>query len=126
MGKSWKLIVLPLLFWGLGLHAQQTNGKIGDARSQVRKVVEIFFEGFHKQDSSLILSTVAPGIALQTTSRDSQGKTRFSTEDFPKSVQSIGSIPHGVAYEERLASFSVQVNLGLANARVGFDLWVIG
>jgi len=126
MGKSWKLIVLPLLFWGLGLHAQQTNGKIGDARSQVRKVVEIFFEGFHKQDSSLILSTVAPGIALQTTSRDSQGKTRFSTEDFSKFVQSIVSIPDSIAYEERLTSFSIQVNQGLANAWVGYEFWVNG
>src|SRR5690606_29019701 len=121
-----KSIVLPLLFLGLGLHAQIPNGEVQDAHSEVRKVVETFFEGFHKQDSSLIYSTVAEGVVLQTTSRDSQGKTRFSTEDFSRFVQSIVSIPDSIAFEERLTSFSVQVNQGLANAWVGYGFWVNG
>ena len=88
--------------------------------------METFFEGFHKQDSTLIHSTVAQGIVLQTTSRDSQGETRFLTEDFSRFIQSIVSIPDSIAFEERLTSFSIQVNQGLANAWVGYEFWVNG
>lgn len=119
-------MVLSLLFLGLGLHAQTPDMTVQDARSEVRKVVETFFEGFHKQDSSLIYSTVAQGVVLQTTSKDSQGNTKFSTEDFSKFVKSIVSIPDSIAFEERLTSFSIQVNQGLANAWVGYGFWING
>ena len=44
--------------------------------------------------------------------------------DFSKFLVSICSIPDSVKYEERLTSFSIQVDRTMANAWVGYEFWL--
>ncbi|MEZ4808721.1 MAG: nuclear transport factor 2 family protein [Allomuricauda sp.] len=104
--------------------AQGPNPPEIDSKEQVKKVIETFFDGFHKQDSSIIKSTVADRLVLQTTGKDQEGRTRFREEDFSKFLVSICSIPDSVKYEERLTSFSIQVDRTMANAWVGYEFWL--
>ncbi|MEM9000858.1 MAG: nuclear transport factor 2 family protein [Bacteroidota bacterium] len=93
-------------------------------KAAVKKIITTFFEGFHKQDSSLIKSTVADAMVLQTTARSKEGKTLFRTDDFGKFLKSIVSIPDSVEFEEKLTSFSIQVDRTMANAWVGYEFWL--
>ncbi|WP_246245560.1 nuclear transport factor 2 family protein [Flagellimonas amphidinii] len=110
----------------LTVTAQGPNPPDLDAQQQVKQVVETFFDGFHKQDSSIIKSTVADKIVLQTTGRDIAGKTRFRTEEFSKFITSICSIPDSIRFQEKLTSFSIQVDRTMANAWVGYEFWLNG
>ena len=92
----------------------------------VQKVVETFFEGFHKQDSVLMKSVLADNVILQTTGRDKEGKTLFSNEKIEKLITSITSIPDSVSFEEKLISWSIQVDRTMANAWVGYEFWING
>lgn len=94
--------------------------------NQVKQVIETFFDGFHKQDSTIIKATVADGIVLQTTGRSPEGKTLFRTEEFSKFLKSIASIPESTKFEEKLTSFSIQVDRTMANAWVGYEFWLDG
>lgn len=92
----------------------------------VKKVVETFFEGFHKQDSLLMKSVLADEVVLQTTGRNKKGKTQFKNEKISRLITSIVSIPDSVSFEEKLTTWSIQVDRTMANAWVGYEFWLNG
>ncbi len=105
-------------------NAQGPNPPEIDEKEAVKKVVETFFDGFHKQDSVIINSTVANKVVLQTTGRNKEGKTLFKNEKFKNFIKSITSIPDSIKFEEKLTSFSIQVDRTMANAWVGYEFWL--
>ena len=117
-----------IVFFALGAlgNAQGPNASNEAIENEVKQVIETFFEGFHKQDSTIIKSTVADEIVLQTTGRSPEGKTLFKTEEFSKFLKSIVGIPETVKFEEKLTSFSIQVDRTMANAWVGYEFWLNG
>lgn len=106
--------------------AQGPNASNEEVENEVKQVIEAFFEGFHKQDSTQIKSTVVDEIVLQTTGRSPEGKTLFKTEEFSKFLKSIVGIPETTKFEEKLTSFSIQVDRTIANAWVGYEFWLNG
>ena len=69
---------------------------------------------------------MANEIVLQTTGRNAEGKTQFRTEEFSKFLKSIVGIPETTKFEEKLTSFSIQVDRTMANAWVGYEFWLNG
>ncbi len=124
MGKLFCLMALLIL--GVSAQAQGSDASKATSKEEVKKVIETFFEGFHKQDSTIINSTVADQVVLQTTGRNPQGKTLFRTEKFSKFIKSIVNIPDSIQFEEKLTSFSIQVDRTMANAWVGYEFWLNG
>jgi len=116
-----KVISLVLCFISFAVVRSQENEK-----AEVKKVVETFFEGFHKQDSVLMKSVLADGVVLQTTGRNKEGKTLFRNEKISKLISSITSIPDSVSFEEKLTSWSIQVDRTMANVWVGYEFWLNG
>jgi len=116
-----KVISLVLCFISFAVVTAQE-----DEKAAVKKVVETFFEGFHKQDSVLMKSVLADDVVLQTTGRNKEGKTLFSNEKIEKLITSITSIPDSVSFEEKLISWSIQVDRTMANAWVGYEFWING
>ncbi|RYC52851.1 nuclear transport factor 2 family protein [Flagellimonas olearia] len=108
----------------LTVAAQGPNPSKVDSEQQIKQVIETFFDGFHKQDSTIIKSVSADYVVLQTTGRDQEGKTRFRNEEFSKFLTSICSIPDSIKFEEKLTSFSIQVDRTMANAWVGYEFWL--
>src|SRR6056297_2681625 len=96
-----------IVFFALGTlgYAQGPNASNNEAENQIKQVIETFFDGFHKQDSTIIKSTVADGIVLQTTGRSPEGKTLFKTEEFSKFLKSIVGIPETTDVQEKFVPF---------------------
>lgn len=116
-----KSIFISLFLIGITTSFAQT-----DEKAAVKQVVETFFEGFHKQDSVLMKSVLADDVVLQTTGRNKEGKTLFRNEKIEKLITSITSIPDSVAFQEKLTSWSIQVDRTMANAWVGYEFWLNG
>ena len=93
-------------------------------KAAVKKTIETFFEGFHKQDSTLMKSVVGDNVLLQTTGKNKEGKTMFRSQKIRKLYESIVSIPDSVSFEEKLTSWSIQVDRTMANAWVGYEFWL--
>lgn len=106
------------------LNAQGPNPPEINEKQAVKQVIETFFDGFHKQDSIIMKSTIADDVVLQTTGRNREGKTMFRTEEFSKLITSITSIPDSISFQEKLTSFSIQVDRTMANAWVGYEFWL--
>ncbi|WP_422860116.1 nuclear transport factor 2 family protein [Flagellimonas sp. S174] len=112
--------ILLGLFTFISVNAQM------DDKALVQKTVEGFFEAFHKQDSVAMKSFVADNVVLQTTGRNKEGQTQFQTTPIEKLYASIVSIPDSIQFEEKLTSWSIQVDRTMANAWVGYEFWLNG
>lgn len=113
------LIVITLLIFINGF-AQDSD------KEAVKQVVKDFFVAFHKQDSVAMKSFMGDGVMLQTTDRNKEGKTMFRSTPIEKLYESIVSIPDSVTFEEKLTSWSIQVDRTMANAWVGYEFWYNG
>lgn len=118
------LSALILFLLAIAVNAQGSNPSEEATKDKIRGVVETFFDGFHKQDSIIIKSTVADHVVLQTTGKNPEGKTLFKNEEFSEFLKSIVSIPDSVKFEEKLTSFSIQIDRTMANAWVGYEFWL--
>jgi hypothetical protein len=113
-----KLILLFIFLIGfMNVLAQESD------EVKVQKTIEAFFDGFHKQDSLLIKQTVSDGIIAQTIGKKKDGTTALRTEDFGKFLKSIVSIPDTVNFQEKILSFSIQVDGAMANAWTPYEFW---
>ncbi len=116
-----RVVLLAIFLLNIQVFRAQDSDK-----EEVRKVVEGFFEAFHKQDSIAMKSFVADEVLLQTTGRNKEGKTMFRSSPIEKLYESIVSIPDSVQFEEKLTSWSIQVDRTMANAWVGYEFWLNG
>lgn len=91
---------------------------------KVKNTINAFFEGFHKQDSIAIRETVSSYIRMQTIGKNKEGGDSVRTVSFDNFVRSIVQIPDSVHFEERLMSYSVQVDGSMAHAWTPYEFWV--
>ena len=118
------LSALILFLLAIAVNAQGSNPSEEETQQKIKGVIETFFDGFHKQDSTIIKSTVADHVVLQTTGKNQEGKTLFKNEEFSEFLKSIVSIPDSIKFEEKLTSFSIQIDRTMANAWVGYEFWL--
>lgn len=114
-----KVLIGLVLILSWGIANAQDNEK-----EEVMKAVQMFFDGFHKQDSSLIKSTTGSGIIMQTIGRDKEGTSVVMTSDFNDFLKSIVSIPDSIKFQEKLLSYQIKVDGSMANAWTPYELWI--
>ena len=112
------LICLLLIFSSFGINGQNNE------KEEVKKAVEIFFDGFHNQDSTLIKRSTSPAIIMQTIGRDKGGASVVKTSDFSNFLKSIVSIPDTTNFREKLLSYQIQIDGSMANAWTPYEFWI--
>ena len=94
------------------------------ASMDVKRSIEIFFEGFHQQDSVVIKSVVSEDIILQTMGVDKEGNNRMRTDPFDGFLSSILSIPDSIQYREELLDYKIRVDGPMAHAWTPYTFWI--
>lgn len=93
---------------------------------QVQKVVETFFEGFHKQDSILIKKVVHQDVMMQSIGKGKLGEIELSKQDFSGFLKSICSIPDTTTFEERIHNYEVKMDGKMANVWTPYSFYING
>ncbi len=106
-------VVLCLVFFNTS--AQDSE------KAVVQKTIEIFFDGFHNQDSIQIKKTVSSAILLQTITQDESGNVLVKTQDFSDFLKSIVGIPKTTKFEEFIKDYSIQIDGPMANAWTSYE-----
>ncbi len=95
-----------------------------DAKLQVKKTIDTFFEGFHKGDTVLVKSVLAKDVLLQTIFTDKNtGKGVLKTDNAQKMITTIGTRPEDQKWDERLLDYSIQIDGRMANAWTPYEFW---
>lgn len=82
----------------------------------VKATIDRFFEGFHKQDSLIMLETIDKDMILQTIGKDREGKTQVRSSEVSGFLKSIASIPKDKSFKEDLLDYNIQVDGDMAHA----------
>lgn len=109
------LIFLFLIIASPGVAAQDSE------KMEVQKTIQEFFEGFHKQDSLKIKTTVSNNIVMQTIAMNESGNNEVKTQGFSDFLKRIVGIPKTTKFEEIIKDYSIQIDGPMANAWTPYE-----
>lgn len=98
----------------------------GQAQKEaVQKTIETFFEGFHAKDTVKIKSTCSEKLMLQSIKENAKGN-KLTDEKVNEFYKSIATIPAEIKFEERILSYSIQVDGTIAHAWTPYEFYING
>jgi hypothetical protein len=92
----------------------------------VKSTIQQFFEGFHKQDSTLILKTIHNAIKIQSIGNTKEGKPVLNTLEFAIFLNAIVSIPKGKSFKEEILEYKIQLDGNMAHVWTPYKFWYDG
>lgn len=110
-----KLLVILIVCFAQNVIAQEAD---------VKKTIQIFFEGMQKGDT-LKIKSVCKDMVLQSVGENTKGTT-LTTENTSDFLKSIASIPTNIKIEERLLDYKIQIDGSLAHAWTPYEFYVNG
>lgn len=113
---------LFFLLMGLAPLLAQKDAKPEKA---IKTVINRFFEGLEKGDSSLLRSTCTAAPVLQTYMKDKEGEIKVFTEDFNEFVAFV-STPSKDKYKEAIEFEAIHVEESLASVWTPYTFYVNG
>lgn len=111
-----KTIFLFIMIFANSIQAQN---------QEVQKVIETFFEGFHAKDTVKLKSVCSDKIILQSIMENAKG-AKLSDESAKEFYNSIASIPSDFKFEEKILSYSIQVDGTMAHAWTPYEFYING
>lgn len=118
-----RIILLVMLFIGTSvINAQQEQ----EEKKAIKKVIEMFFEGLHNGDSTLMKKTLHKEIKLQTTATSREGKKLLKTETREQLLSNIAKKKPEDTYLEKLLSYDIKVDGNLASVWTPYEFYFNG
>lgn len=111
-----KLILLIAVSFTITMNAQKT---------EIENTVKTFFEGFHAKDTMKIKSVCAEKMILQSIIEGQKG-TRFEDEKPSEFYKSFSTFPADFKFEEKILSYSIQIDGKMAHAWTPYEFYVNG
>ena len=111
-----KTIVITLLFFSLYSLAQN---------AEIQNTIEFFFEGFHAKDTVKLQTVCNDKIILQSIMEGSKGN-KLTNEILKAFYNSIVTIPADMKFEEKILSYSIQIDGSMAHAWTPYEFYING
>ncbi|MDD7915560.1 nuclear transport factor 2 family protein [Polaribacter ponticola] len=115
------ITVLFAIIFSLTITAQENS-----EQKEIKIVIETFFEGLHKGDSTIIKSTLHKEIKIQTTATNKKGEKILKTDSKNSLLTSIASKKAEHIYLEKLLSFDIKVDGNLASVWTPYEFYFNG
>ena len=90
----------------------------------IKKVIKLFFNGLQKGDITTVKKAVTDNVILQSASFNSEGVSQFKTIDFDAFLKSIASKKKEDNWDERLKSYTIQIDGNMANVWVPYEFYL--
>lgn len=116
MKLTYRMIFLLFLITG-SITAQ------GDQKQEIKKVIQHFFKGLQSGDTITIKETLADKVVLQTAFKNKEGESILRNDDFGRFLKAIGTKKPEDIWEEKLLSYTIQVDGTMANAWTPYEFY---
>lgn len=108
------IFFLLILIFSISVNAQN---------QEVQKTIETFFEAFHAKDTVKMRSVCSDKIILQSIQENANGG-KLSDEVASEFYKSIASIPTNFNFQEKILSYSIQVDGTMAHAWTPYEFYI--
>lgn len=116
MQKS--IVFIIVLVCALSFHAQEKSPE-----NEIKKVIETFFEGLHKGDSTLMATTLHKDIKIQTTSSMRGPNGLLQTDSKAKLLTAIANKNPAHVYLEKLLSYTIKIDGNIASVWTPYEFY---
>lgn len=110
---------LLLLISSLVITAQEKN-----EQQEVKKVIETFFMGLHKGDSTIMKSTLHKDIKIQTTFTNREGLKNLNTQSRQALLTSVANKKPENVYLEKLLSYDIKIDGNLTSVWTPYEFYL--
>ena len=118
-------MMLRIIFFLMLLVTTNVSAQM-DETIKVKAIIDTFFEGFHKQDSLIIMQVISNDIIMQSIGKDREGQIKIRNEKFDDFLKSVLSIPEDKKFEEKLLDYIIKVDGNMANVWIPYEFWLNG
>ncbi len=101
------------------MNAQQDTEK-----KAIKNVIETFFKGLHKGDSTTLKTTLHKEIKIQTTFTNKQGEKKLVTETREQILTNVSKKKPSDKYFEKLLSYDIKVDGNLASVWTPYEFYL--
>lgn len=99
------------------------SSSVNAQNQEVQKKIETFFEAFHAKDTLKLKSICSDKIILQSIQENAKGG-KLSDESASEFYKSIASIPANFNFQEKILSYSIQVDGSMAHAWTSYEFYI--
>ncbi|MEQ6124426.1 nuclear transport factor 2 family protein [Pseudotenacibaculum sp. MALMAid0570] len=117
-----RIIVLLLLLISTNIASAQQETE----EKAIKNVIETFFDGLHKGDSTIMKRTLHKEIKIQTTHTNRKGEKILKGQTRENLLIGVSRKPANVTYEEKLLSYDIKVDGNLASVWTPYEFYVNG
>lgn len=117
-----KNILFAVCFVTTGILTAQSSFTENDAK----KLIDTFFEGFHKGDTVLMKSVMAPDMVMQTAFSTPTGEHKLTDGSGGDFITAISNRPADQKWDEKLLDYIVQVDGNLAHVWTPYEFYFNG
>ena len=102
------------------------SAKEKSEQKEIKKVIETFFEGLHKGDSTIMKTTLHKDIKIQTTRTNKKGDRILETETRNQLLTGVANKKPENVYLEKLLSYDIKVDGNLASVWTPYEFYFNG
>lgn len=117
-----RIIVLLVLLVTVNVVTAQQK----EEEKAIKNVIETFFEGLHKGDSTIMKKTLHKEIKIQTTATNQKGERLLKTEERQQLLINIAKKKPTDVYLEKLLSYDIKVDGNLASVWTPYEFYFNG
>lgn len=90
----------------------------------VKNTVNSFFESFHARDAEGMQHWIHKEAVLRRTAPNENGIQALRAQNFEDLINGVASIPETTLFEEKLVSYTVQIDGPLAHVWTPYEFWM--
>ncbi|QOD59821.1 nuclear transport factor 2 family protein [Polaribacter haliotis] len=102
------------------------SGQKNKEEIAIKSVIDTFFEGLHKGDSTLMKSTLHREVKIQTTSTNKEGNKILITDSLEKLLTGVANKKPSHIYLEKLTSIDIKIDGNLASVWTPYEFYFNG
>lgn len=96
------------------------------SEEEAKKLIDTFFEGFHKRDTLLIKSVMVENLPNQTVFTTKEGSPKVIEGNMTEFLKATANRPADQIWEEKLLDYKVQIDGNLAHVWTPYEFWFNG
>lgn len=94
--------------------------------SEAKQIVDTFFDGFHKGDTTIMRSVLAKDVRLQTAAANREGTPQVTDENIGTLLEAIAKRTPDQKWDERLLGYTINIDGNLAHVWTPYEFWYNG
>ena len=94
------------------------------SEADAKNIIDTFFEGFHKGDTSKMKSVMAEKLVMQTAFTEKNGIAKVTTDNSEDFILAIARRPENAKWDERLLDYKVEIDGNLAHVWTPYEFWL--